>query len=77
MIQSATTGFQRQCEAANNGGTPLHRPRNYKRAARRKKKLMSKESWFRPTHDVVAFFPATEGSWLVNGVKKIMKEIGN
>ena len=25
---------------------------------------------------MVAFFPATEGSWLVNGVKKIMKEEG-
>ena len=76
VIQSATTGFQRQCEAADNGGIPLHRPRNYERAARRKKKLMSKESWFHPAHDVVGFFPVTEGSWLVNGVKKIMQEEG-
>ena len=73
VVQSAITGFTRQCEAADNGGTPLHRPRSYQRAERRKKKLMSKEAWFRPTHDVVAFFPATEGSWLVNGIKKIMR----
>ena len=76
MIQSAITGFQRQCEAADNGGTPLHRPRSYHREERRKKKLIAKTSWFRPSHDVVAFFPATEGSWLVNGVKKIMREEG-
>ena len=25
---------------------------------------------------MVGFFPATEGSWLINGVKKIMKEEG-
>ena len=25
---------------------------------------------------MVAFFPATEGSWLVNGIKKIMREEG-
>ena len=76
VIKSAITGFQRQCEAADNGGTPLHRPRSYHREERRKKKLIAKTSWFRPTHDVVAFFPATEGSWLVNGVKKIMREEG-
>ena len=76
VIQSAIIGFRRQCEAADNGGTPLHRPRSYNREERRKKKLLSKTSWFRPSHDVVAFFPATEGSWLVNGVKKIMREEG-
>ena len=37
---------------------------------------MSKDSWYRPNHDVVAFFPATEDSWLVNGVKKILREEG-
>ena len=35
---------------------------------------LAKESWFQPTHDVVGFLPATEGSWLINGLKKIMKE---
>ena len=29
-----------------------------------------------PNHDVVAFFPATEDGWLVNGVKKILREEG-
>ena len=76
VIQSAITGFQRQVEAAANGGPPINRPRSYQREERRFKKLTSRESWFRPQFDVVAFFPATEGSWLVNGVKKIMQEEG-
>ena len=42
VIQSAITGFTRQCEAADNGGTPLHRPRDYQREDRRKKKLIAK-----------------------------------
>ena len=74
VIKIATIGFQNQCEAADNGGTPLHRPRSYQREERRKKKLIAKSSWFWPTHDVVAFYPATEGSWLAKGVKKIMRE---
>ena len=37
---------------------------------------MSREFWFQPTHNVVVFYPATEGSWLVNGNKKIMREEG-
>ena len=34
VVQSAITGFTRQCEAADNGGTPLHRPRSYQREER-------------------------------------------
>ena len=51
VIQSAITGFTRQCqcEAADDGGTLLHRPGNYERAEKQKKKI-----------------PATEGSWLIN-----------
>ena len=63
-------------EAAANGGPPINRPRSYQREERRHKKLTSRESWFRPQFDVVGFFPATEGSWLVNGIKKIMQEEG-
>ena len=76
VINSAIVGFRRQCEAAANGGPPINRPRAYQREERRNKKLISRESWFRPQYDVVGFFPATEGSWLVNGLKKIMHEEG-
>ena len=41
VIQSTITGFTRQCqcEAADDGGAPLHRPRNYVRAEKQKKKI--------------------------------------
>ena len=76
VIQSAIKGFRRQVKAAANGGPPINRPWSYQREVRRLKKLTSRESWFKPQFDVVAFFPATEGSWRVNGVKKIMQEEG-
>ena len=40
VIQAAVAGYEKQCARADSGGTPLHRPREYKREERvRKKKL--------------------------------------
>ena len=38
------------------------------RREERRNYVISRESWFRPTHDV-GLISATEGSWLVNGEK--------
>ena len=62
VISSVITGFRRQCETAVNGGPPINRPRSYQREERRNKKLISRDSWFRPQYDVVGFFPTTENS---------------
>ena len=40
---------------------------------RRKKKLMSKSSWYRPA-DTVLFIPATPGSELANRIWKVVCE---
>ena len=67
----------RQCEAADSGtGPPLFRPRSYEHEKRRNKKLRSKESWYRPHHDVVGFVPPSPGGELLAGLQKIATEEG-
>ena len=48
VIEAAIKGFRRQAATSDAGGTPLFRPRSYDRQARRKKRLMAKEAWYRP-----------------------------
>ena len=43
-IQAAVKGYERQCQEADSGGTPLHRPRSWDQSGRRKKKLLTKTS---------------------------------
>ena len=47
VISAAILGYERQCERADSGGIPLHRPWSYEREARTRKKLMTKTSWYR------------------------------
>ena len=78
VIAAALKGFRRQCQAADSGtGPPLFRPRSYERETRRNKKLRSKESWYRPHHDIVGFVPPSPGGELLAGLQKIVKEEGN
>ena len=37
VIQSAVRGYERQCDRADRGITPLHRPRSFEREKRRRK----------------------------------------
>ena len=71
IIQAGVTGFERQCYAADNGGTPIHRPWSYNREERDRKKLMTKTSWFRP-HDTVLFIPSTPNGELLRRIKPIV-----
>ena len=48
VIKAAVTGYERKVFQAENGGQPLYRPRGYKPEERRRKKLMSRTSLFRP-----------------------------
>ena len=73
VIQAAVRGYRRQCERADKGGTPLHRPRSYQRETRRQKKLLAATSWYRPA-DVVGFFPMTAGGKLAKQVQHIVTE---
>ena len=77
VIQAALTDYRRQCELADTGARPLHRPRDFDRVKRRNKKLMSRDgAWLRPQYDLAAFYPATPDGWLVKGITKIMREEG-
>ena len=73
IIQSAITGFERQCQRADNGGTPLYRPRSYQQTERRKKKLLTKTTWYRPA-DAVMFVPATPNAELARQVQEVVTE---
>ena len=60
VIEAAIKGFRRQCQAADSGtGPPLFRPRENEK--RRNKKITSKDSGYRPHHDVVGFVPPSPG----------------
>ena len=71
VISAAVTGFERQCARADLGGTPLHRPRHYDYENRRRKKLITKTSWYRP-HNAVGFFPPTPDANLLKRIQAIV-----
>ena len=73
IIQSAVRGYEKQCEAADQGLRPLHRTRDFQAVERWKKKSLSKTSWYRP-NDSVGFVPATPGGVLARTIQAIVKE---
>ena len=73
IIQSAVRGYERQCQVADNGGTPLYRPRSYQRADRQRKKLLTPIGWYRPA-DSVIFVPATPQAKLAKEIQKVVTE---
>ena len=75
IIKSGIEAFEKICDESDTGGTPLYRPRGYKQKERRKKKLMTKTSWYRP-EDAVGFYPVTPGGELAKEIKKIVDEEG-
>ena len=72
-IQSAVIGYERQCERSDKGETPLHRPKDWEKEKRRKKKLLTKTSWYRP-NSVVAFYPQTPDQELLKEIQPIISE---
>ena len=76
IMESALKGFRRQCLISDSGGTPLFRSRMYERETRRKKKLMAREIWYRPSYNIIGFIPPTPGGELVKGIQKIVQEEG-
>ena len=75
VVTAAITGYRRQCELADTGARPLHRPREFDAKNRRFKKLMSRDgAWLKPQYHVAAFYPATPDGWLVKGIKQIVRE---
>ena len=73
MIKSGIEGFEKICEISDEGGTPLFRPREYQSEERRRKKLMTKTSWYRP-HNAVGFYPVTPGGELAGTIRNIVDE---
>ena len=68
-----TDRYERQCDRADRGITPLHRPRDYNKEERRKKKLLAKSTWYWPKDDV-GFFPGTPGGELAKSILEIVTE---
>ena len=70
-IKSAVAGYRKQVARADAGVRPLHRPREWQEQERRKKKLLSKTSWYRPNHSVI-FVPATPEAELAGRIRKAL-----
>ena len=70
-IKSAVAGYNKQLARADAGIRPLHRPRDWNADERRKKKLLSRTSWYRP-HDSVIFVPATPGAELARRIQAVL-----
>ena len=75
VISSGINAYEMQCARADAGVVPLHRDRHWDTEGRRKRKLMSKTSWYRP-RDAVGFFPATPGQELAKIIQEIVDEEG-
>ena len=73
VISSGMAGFKKQLQRDADGVCPLYRPKGYKESERRKKKILSKTSWYRP-YNTVMFCPPTPGSTLALKLRSIVKE---
>ena len=55
VIQAALTGYKRQCELADTGARPLHRPREFDAVNRKNKKLMSRDgAWLTSNPNIMS-----------------------
>ena len=50
FISAGLAGYKRQCEKSDSDEVPLYRPRELKRAERKKKKDMAKYIWYPSTY---------------------------
>ena len=72
-IKAGVTGYRNQCERADAGISPLHRPRDWDKDNRWKKKKLVPSTWYRPA-DAVMFCPPTPGSELKKEVQRVVTE---
>ena len=73
VIQAAVRGYERQCEKADKGITPLHRPREFQAEQRWKKKHLTKTAWYRP-YNATCFVQATPGGVLARDIQEVFDE---
>ena len=73
VIQAAVRGFQVQCEKADKGVKPLHRPREFDSHSRWRKKCLTRYTWYRP-HNSVLFVPCTPNGNLAREIQKVVSE---
>ena len=72
-MQAAVRGFQMQCEKADKGVRPLHRPREFDSHSRWRKKCLTRYTWYRP-HNSVLFVPCTPNGNLAREIQKVVSE---
>ena len=69
VLRDAVTGYERLLEQVDRGERPLHRPREWQAAARRRRKMLARAAWHRPA-DTVAFIPAMPGDELAERLRR-------
>ena len=74
VVRDCVLGWERKVEAAETGGRPLYRPREWQKEDREKKKLLKKTAWYRPHSDFVTYVPATPQGKLMEGIKRVVEE---
>ena len=74
VIRDVTIGWERKLEAAETAHTPMYRPREREQREMLRQKMTQKSAWYRPQADVAAFYPATPGSELIKGIRKVVAE---
>ena len=71
VITAGIQGFNNQCKRADDGEVTLHRPRNFNREDRKRRKIITKTSWYKP-NDSVIFIPSTPGSILARQYREVI-----
>ena len=75
VIESVVKGYEKQVVASEAGEVPLFRPREWQSDARKRKKLLQKVAWYRPS-DTVLRVPYTPNSELATRVREVVQEEG-
>ena len=73
VIKSGMICYDRQLAREEAGQCPLYRPKGYKKAERKKKKLVSRRGWYKP-FSTVLFCAPSPGSELAGKLRKVVEE---
>ena len=49
VLKAGVLGYEKQLAASKRGEKPLYRPRDWKKEERRKRKMVRKVGWYRPS----------------------------
>ena len=68
-LKSAIDAFESKKEAEASGGTPLYRPRGWRRCERRREREEKKKDWFKKGNKAVRYLSSVSCHFIVESMR--------